>query len=104
MDLLNVALQVLGPAALGGVIWLYAQIYDLKTDYALSKNNLSALQQESAQQIQADLPGRIIKLETTIPYVVKSIEEVKEMTKNVLDAQHRIEVNIAANRNTKTDA
>lgn len=104
-DWIQVAFNVFGPVAIGGVIWLYSQVYNLKTDYALSKNNLTALQSTVVAEAagQADIPGRVIKIETTIPYVVASVEELKKMVNSLQASAQRIEVLVAKNTPTGHD-
>lgn len=93
LDWLQIGLQVLAPIAIGGVIWLYVQIYSLRTDYELSKNTIAGLQ--SSLAAQNDIPGRVIKLETTIPYMIQSTDEVKKMLGALQASVQRIEVSVA---------
>lgn len=102
MDWIQLAFNVFGPIAIGGLIYVFSQIQTLKTDYALSKNNITTLQAAVAMDATAtaDIPGRIIKIETTIPYVVASVEELKKMVNSLQASAQRIEVLIAKNTPT----
>lgn len=101
-DWIQLAFNVFGPVAVAGLIYVFSQIQNLKTDYALSKNNIATLQNvvSSEAATAADIPGRVIKIETTIPYVVASVEELKKMVNSLQASAQRIEVLIAKNTPT----
>lgn len=92
-DWLMIIFQVLAPIGIGGVIWVNMKINGLIKQQAVTDKSVNDLATVAAAT--ADIPGRVIKLETTIPFMIDAQKRIEDLVKTVQGSTQRIEVSVA---------
>lgn len=96
-DWLQVLFYVLGPTAIAGVIWVFMGVNELRKDHALTKQVVGDIQAAMKVQADMDIPGRVIKLETTNQFILESQKRIEGLVSDVSKTTQRIEVLVAKN-------
>lgn len=96
-EVLDWIVPTVASTALAGVIWLFVEAWNRRSDSRDINTRMIAV--EKTVEAHNSLPVRMAQIETVVPMMQKTTDEIKEILVEVQRGQQRLEVAIVRNFN-----